>query len=207
VERSAGDPGHQYFSDIDAHDGRLVAVWQDNRTDDAYSVQRPINNRLDSSGRAVSSGTDAVATYAATSTDGVTWDPVGQVSSVTHQSSYEMFGSRDIPFQGDYNWVAIADGNGAAAGGLFAYMVWTDNREVVPGADPRETEAENGFVDGFDVQQCRTDLGRTSTETCRWPVPTRRTRATTAGMPAGSTRTSLANAWRSTDARGAIWGW
>jgi len=185
VERSAGDPGHQYFSDIDAHDGRLVAVWQDNRTDDAYSVQRPINNRLDSSGRAVSSGTDAVATYAATSTDGVTWDPVGQVSSVTHQSSYEMFGSRDIPFQGDYNWVAIADGNGAAAGGLFAYMVWTDNREVVPGADPRETEAENGFVDGFDVQQCRTDLGR-SPEDVNRDVPLARADAPYSGDNCGN---------------------
>ena len=61
------------------------------------------------------------------------------VSTTTHQGQKEMFGSRDIPFQGDYNWVAIADGNGAAAGGLFAYLAWTDNREVVDGADPRET--------------------------------------------------------------------
>ena len=72
-----------------------------------------------------------------------------------------MFGSCEIPFQGDYNWFAIEDSNGSAPGGLFAYMAWTDNRQVVPGEDPRETEAQNGFVDGFDVLQCRIDLGRT----------------------------------------------
>ncbi|MBA2463829.1 MAG: exo-alpha-sialidase [Nocardioidaceae bacterium] len=159
VDRAMTDPGHQYFSDIDAYDGVLVAVWQDNRTDDAYSIQRPIGNMLDAQGRAVATGTDAVATYAATSTDGSTWQPLGQVSAATHQSQYEMFGSRDTPFQGDYNWVAIADGNGTAApGGLFAYLTWTDNRQVEPGEDPRETEAEAGFVDGFDVEQCRVDL-------------------------------------------------
>jgi hypothetical protein len=38
-------------------------------------------------------------------------------------------------------------------------MTWTDNRDVVEGVDPRETEAEDGFVDGFDVLQCRVDLG------------------------------------------------
>ena len=167
VDPSPGDPGHQYFSDVDAYGGMLVTVWQDNRTDDAYSVQRPIGNRLDAQGRAVASGTDVIATYAATSTNGVTWTPLGMISATTHQPSYEMFGSRDIPFQGDYNWVAIADGNGAAAGGLFAYAAWTDNREVVPGVDPRETEAEGGFVDGFDVLQCRIDLGRAAGEVNR----------------------------------------
>ena len=33
-------------------------------------------------------------------------------------------------------------------------MVWTDNRDVVPGEDPREEEQ-----DGFDVDQCLVDLG------------------------------------------------
>lgn len=159
VDPSPGDPGHQFFPDVDAYGGTLVAIWQDNRTDNDYSVQLPLGNKLDAQGRAVSSGTDVVATYAARSSDGVTWTPLGMVSAATHQPSYEMFGSRDIPFQGDYNWVAIADGNGPAAGGLFAYTAWTDNREVVPGEDPRETEAQAGFVDGFDVLQCRIDLG------------------------------------------------
>lgn len=154
VDPSPGDPGHQFFSDVDAYAGHLVTVWQDNRTDDGYSVQRPIGNQLDAQGRAVASGADVIATYAATSSDGVSWTPLGRISAETHQPSYEMFGNRDIPFQGDYNWVAIADG----AEGLFAYAAWTDNREVVPGEDPRETEAQDGFVDGFDVLQCRVDL-------------------------------------------------
>ena len=160
VDPSPTDPGHQFFPDVDAYGGMLVAVWQDNRTDDAYSVQLPIGNQLDAQGRAVSSGDDVTGTYAAVSEDGVNWTPVGMVSETTHQGQKEMFGSRDIPFQGDYNWVAIADGNGSTAGGLFAYMVWTDNREVVDGVDPRETQAEDGFDDGFDVLQCLTDLGR-----------------------------------------------
>lgn len=185
VDPSLGDPGHQFFSDVDAYAGRLVAVWQDNRTDDAYSVQLPLGNQLDSQGRAVTSGTDVVATYAAVSNDGVTWAPLGQVSVTTHQPSYEMFGSRDIPFQGDYNWVAVADGNGPTAGGLFAYLVWTDNREVIPGEDPRETEAEGGFVDGFDVLQCRVDLGRSPAEVDR-NVPLARADAPFTGDTCGN---------------------
>jgi hypothetical protein len=59
-----------------------------------------------------------------------------------------------VPFQGDYNWIAITDTNGGGAGGLEAYMVWTDNRDVVRGEDPREEEQ-----DGFDVLQCLVDLG------------------------------------------------
>jgi hypothetical protein len=145
----AGGRGHQYFSDIDALGGKLVAVWQDNRTDDAYSVQLPIGNTLDAQGRPVASGTDVVGTYAAVSDDGATFTPTGEVSSVTHQPSYEMFSNRSLPFQGDYNWVALAfDGPGS----LFGYMGWTDNRDVRPGVDLRETD----YVDGFDVFQCRT---------------------------------------------------
>ena len=51
-------------------------------------------------------------------------------------------GNRTVPFHGDYIWVD-ADG-----GSVFA--VWTDNRDVVPGTDPRESPG-----DGFDVLQCR----------------------------------------------------
>jgi hypothetical protein len=145
----AGGRGHQFFSDVDALGGKLVAVWQDNRTDDAYSVQLPIGNALDAQGRPVSSGTDVVGTYASVSDDGTTFTAMGMISSTTHQPSYEMFGNRQIPFQGDYNWVALAfDG----ASSLFGYMGWTDNRDVRPGVDIRETD----YVDGFDVFQCRT---------------------------------------------------
>jgi hypothetical protein len=38
------------------------------------------------------------------------------MSSVTYQPSYEMFGNRSIPFQGDYNWIALAfDGDSCSA--------------------------------------------------------------------------------------------
>jgi hypothetical protein len=145
----AGGRGHQFFSDVDALGGKLVAVWQDNRTDDAYSVQLPIGNTLDAQGRPVASGTDVVGTYASVSDDGASFTPLGEMSSATHQPSYEMFGNRQIPFQGDYNWVALAfDG----ASSLFGYMGWTDNRDVLAGVDIRETD----YVDGFDVNQCRT---------------------------------------------------
>jgi hypothetical protein len=145
----AGGRGHQFFSDVDALGGKLVAIWQDNRTDDAYSVQLPIGNARDAQGRPVASGTDVVGTYASVSDNGATFTPLGDMSSTTHQPSYEMFGNRQIPFQGDYNWIALAfDG----ASSLFGYMGWTDNRDVRPGVDIRETD----YVDGFDVFQCRT---------------------------------------------------
>jgi hypothetical protein len=145
-----GGVGHQYFPDVDALGGKLVAIWQDNRTDDAYSVQLPIGDTLDGSDRPVSSGTDVVGTYASVSDDGTTFTPLGEMSSATNQPSYEMFGNRQIPFQGDYNWVALAfDGT---TGNLFGYMGWTDNRDVLAGTDIRETD----YVDGFDVNQCRT---------------------------------------------------
>jgi hypothetical protein len=90
-----------------------------------------------------------VATYASVSDDGATFTPLGAVSSTTNQPSYEMFGNRSTPFQGDYNWVALAFDT---PGSLFGYLAWTDNRDVLPGVDIRETD----YIDGFDVHQCRT---------------------------------------------------
>ena len=152
---SANPVGHQYFPDVDALAGTLAVVWQDSRTDPAYSVQRPFGNVRDGQGRAVSSGENVINTFVASSTNGTSFGPAVKVSSVGHQPQYEMFGSRDVPFQGDYNWISLAE----VAGDVVGYMTWTDNRDVVEGVDPRETEAEEGFVDGFDVLQCRVDLG------------------------------------------------
>lgn len=165
-EPVAVDPapqGHQFFPDIDAFDGKLAVVWQDNRTDPGYSVQFPIGNTYDDQGRAVSVekefGTDDIVnTFFTHSDDGVSFAPSIKVSSVGHQSQYEMFANRQVPFHGDYNWVSLAR---RGDGSLFAYMTWTDNRDVVPGSDPREIELYDGFDDGFDVLQCRIDLGAT----------------------------------------------
>jgi hypothetical protein len=137
------DNGHQFFPDADAYSGQLAVSWQDSRTDPAFDVQLPIGNTPG----ATSSGTDVVRAFVATSTDGATFsDPEG-ASSVGMQPQYEMFDDRSVPFIGDYNWVSVVDGPG---GSLFGYTTWTDNRDVVPGADPREA-----VQDGFDVLQCR----------------------------------------------------
>lgn len=144
---NAGGVGHQFFPDIDALGGALAVVWQDNRTDDCYSVQRPVGNTADAT---ACPDDNVLNSFVATSDDGgLTWASV-RVSDVGHQPNFEMFGSRDVPFQGDYNWISIAD----TGAGLEAYAVWTDNRDVVPGEDPREAEQ-----DGFDVAQCLIDLG------------------------------------------------
>lgn len=42
---------HPLRTVADALGGKLVAVWQDNRTDDAYSVQLPIGNTRDAQRR------------------------------------------------------------------------------------------------------------------------------------------------------------
>ena len=134
--------GHQYFPDGDALAGRLAIVWQDNSADPEYSVQLPVGNTTS----ATSTGTDALRTWAAVSTDGETFGAPMQASSVGQQPQYEMFGSRDIPFLGDYNWIQLVE---LGDGSLFGYMTWTDNRDVVPGTDPREA-----VQDGFDVNMC-----------------------------------------------------
>jgi hypothetical protein len=165
-EPVAVDPapeGHQFFPDIDALDGTLAVIWQDNRTDGDYDVQFPIGNTLDADGNAISSGgslsdpdDDIVNSFIATSsTSTLSFGGSVQVSSEGHQSEYEMFGNRDIPFHGDYNWVSLARDTD---GSLIGYASWTDNRNVVPGEDPRELDAQDGFDDGFDVLQCRDDL-------------------------------------------------
>jgi hypothetical protein len=132
--------GHAFFPDGDAFQGVLAVVWQDSRNDPAYSVQRPVGNTAG----ATSSG-GALDTFVAISTDGATFGPAIRVTTVSQEPQLEMFSARDIPFLGDYNWIQLVDqGNG-----LFGYLSWTDNRDVVEGPDPRET-----VQDGFDVHMC-----------------------------------------------------
>ena len=138
VDNACGS-GHQFFLDVDALDGTLVAIWQDNRGAD-FSVQRPIGNTAD----ATSNGA-TVGTFAAYSTNGTDFTPLGMVSSARQQIQYEMFDARSVPFIGDYNWVSLV----GTAEGISGYMAWTDNRDVVTGTDPREAEQ-----DGFDVHMC-----------------------------------------------------
>jgi hypothetical protein len=166
VAVEGGQDGHQFFPDLDAFGGELAVVWQDSRTDPEYSVQFPMGNELVTVGdteRARSSGTNIVNTfYASLASSGSGLDDFGfgnsvQVSDESHQPEYEMFGNRQVPFQGDYNWISLAqDGSG-----IVAYMTWTDNRDVLEGNDQREFDpnadgvVDDSFDDNFDVHQCR----------------------------------------------------
>lgn len=145
----AADPqpvGHQFSPNIefDKAVGRLVLSYWDSRADRSYSVNRPPGNLADGTsvcGVPAPATCNVLNTFVATSTNGLVWTPT-KVSSVGHQPEYELFGDRNDPFHGDYNWVD------AAGGAVFS--VWGDNRDVVPGSDPREATQ-----DGFDVLQCR----------------------------------------------------
>jgi hypothetical protein len=152
--------GHQFFPDIDADSGKLHAFWQDSRNDcssgppstpssgDYRTV--PFANKWVAAnppggilcGTPASSG--LVSVHASSSDFGATWS-TEVVSSAMTMPQYEQFGARDVPFFGDYNYID------AAAGTVL--MDWTDQREVVPGTDPRYTNGDG--TDGFDVMQCR----------------------------------------------------
>ncbi len=139
---SAVPRGHQLFPDINADGGRLFAVWHDSRNDMAYSVQRPPGNEASIDGAGFHTATPGLDTYGATSTNGGTSWSTTRLSATTQMPSYEMFGDRQVPFHGDYNYVTSVGGR--------AFGVWTDTRQVVPGDDPRHAGGT-----GFDVQQCR----------------------------------------------------
>jgi hypothetical protein len=136
--------GHQWWPNLefDRSTGTIVAIYYDSRSDPSYSVNRPPGNTAAATspcGGALVC--EVLGTYFATSADGVSWTRL-RVHAEGHQPQYEMFGDRNIPFHGDYLWI---DANGGTAFG-----VWTDNRNVLTGPDPRETS-----FDGFDVHQCR----------------------------------------------------
>ena len=177
-------------------------IWQDNRTDDDYGVQFPIGNTLDDEGRAISSGgsladpnDDIVNSFiASSSTSALSFGGSVKVSSEGHQSAYEMFGNRDIPFHGDYNWISLADGR--------RWPVRLRDVDRQPQrrarAGPRELDAQDGFDDGFDVHQCRDDLadepvGPARSRDAARPKGRTRSAATPAATRVASTRTSSAS--------------
>ena len=164
--------GHQFFPDIDADNGKLHAVWQDSRNDCAAGPPStpsggdfrtvPFSNRWVASNPpggvrcGPPSGQGLAAVYATSSNDGASW-ATQIVSTVETMPQYEQFGNRDVPFFGDYNYID------AAAGKVL--MDWTDEREAVPGNDPRYTNGDG--TDGFDVIQCRVfSAGLWSADNC-----------------------------------------
>ena len=164
--------GHQFFPDIDADAGRLHAVYHDSRVDCATGPPGtaadfrtvPISNRwVGGTVGSVACGPGLETRYAVSSDGGATWTSQ-VVSSAPQMPQYEQFGNRDVPFFGDYNYIS-------AEGGAVL-MDWTDQREVVPGTDPRydvPNVAPDDGTDGFDVVQCRTFNATTqawSADTC-----------------------------------------
>jgi hypothetical protein len=133
--------GQQVFPDISADGGVLHALWWDSRNDPCGDVQRPIGNCADKS-------TDAsLDVYAAMSMSaGSSWTGKTRVTDVSTNPNYEQFDNRAVPFAGDYLWVTSL--------GSTAFGVWTDWRNTVAGADPRET-APDPDAGNADVHQCR----------------------------------------------------
>jgi hypothetical protein len=145
--------GHQVFPDISADGGVLHSIWWDSRNDACYSVTRPIGNCSDRT------TVPSLDVYGATSTDaGATWTQKTRITDVSTNPNYEQFDNRAVPFAGDYLWVTSLGG--------FAYATWTDWRNTVQGADPRE-ETEDADAGTSDVHQCRT---LTTEQTKKGPV-------------------------------------
>jgi hypothetical protein len=130
--------GHQTYPSISSDGGVLHAMWWDSRNDPAYSPLRPIGNAADGQ------TTQALDVYGARSSDrGATWSTPVKLTDYRSNGNWEQFSGRTVPFGGDYLWVTSL--------GDFAYSVWTDWRNTVPGTDQRETDDN----DGADVKQCR----------------------------------------------------
>jgi hypothetical protein len=131
--------GHQWTPDIASDGGVINVVFYDSRADPAYSPSLPPGNTA--SGQ--NSG-DVVHTFVAKSANGGSSWSETQITSAGSNFGWETHGSRRDPFWGDYIYVSAVGGSVVAA--------WTDSRDVVPGADPRETGADDDD-DGFDVFQ------------------------------------------------------
>jgi hypothetical protein len=145
--------GLQRFPDISVDAGSMHALWWDSRNDSCYDPRRPIGNCAD--GSTVAS-LDAFGAAGSTAT--LAWSPAMRLSTVSSNPNWEQFGGRAFPFGGDYIYISSV--------GTTSYGVWTDWRNVVPGADPRE--AGDSDADAADVHQCRTQNpdGSFSRDTC-----------------------------------------
>jgi hypothetical protein len=132
--------GHQFFPDIASGGGAISVVFQDSRSDPAYSPSLPPGN----TSTGANSG-NVVHAILAQSANGVSWTEQ-QLSTAGSNPNWEVRGSVRSPFFGDYNYVSAA--------GSTVRAVWSDSRDLVPGSDPRETGADDD-ADGFDgFQTC-----------------------------------------------------
>ena len=121
------------FTDIGSADGVLTVIFYDSRNDPGYDPDRPPGNNEDGT----ISDPNVVDARVAQSTDGgVNWSEQ-VVSSLGSNFGWMTHGSRRVGFWGDYLYVsAVPDA---------VHVVWTDSRDLVPGADTREGANGKGF--------------------------------------------------------------
>jgi len=129
--------GHQYFPDIASADGVITVVFYDSRMDAGYSPSRPTGNTA-----AGQNSGGAVDTLVARSGDGGNSWTETRVSNFSSNYNWETHASRKDGFWGDYIYVSAVHG--------AVNVAWTDSRDLLPGVDPRDPNA----TDGFDVLQC-----------------------------------------------------
>jgi hypothetical protein len=133
--------GHQFFPDITTGGGTLSVVFQDSRTDPAYSPGLPPGDTA----AGTNSGNVVQAIVARSTTGGTSWSE-STVSTAGTNPNWEVRSGMRSPFFGDYNYTSRGGGTTAS--------VWTDTRDLLPGSDPRETGADDD-ADGFDgFQTC-----------------------------------------------------
>jgi hypothetical protein len=125
------EDGHQWFPDIASDGETLTVIYYDSVGDPGYAPDVPPGNDADG----VNSG-DVVNAFVAQSPDGLVWTPT-LVSSVGSNFGWMTHGSRRVGFWGDYLYVSAVPG--------AVNVVWTDSRDLVPGVDPRDGAADNGF--------------------------------------------------------------
>jgi hypothetical protein len=153
IDDPRGHGGLQRFPDISVDGGSMHAIWWDSRNDACYSPMRPIGNCANGQ---TDAGLDAFGASGSTST--LTWSSSTRLSSASSNPNYEQFSGRTDPFGGDYIYISSV--------GAFSFGTWTDWRDVVAGADPREGGDNDG--DAADVHQCRTQNsdGTFTRDTC-----------------------------------------
>ena len=134
--------GHQWFPDIASADGVITVVFDDSRTDPAYTPDLPPGDLADGH----SSGPVVNAWSASSSDGGATWSEQ-RLSTEPSNPNWENSGPNIFPFAGDYIYVSAVPGR--------VWAVWSDERDVVQGID-----FDDDFPNSdFDVAPCNFSTG------------------------------------------------